>query len=131
MIKLSVKALIIRRGKILLLKPRITQNSIKGWDGPGGHVRKGESLWEALAREVFEETGLNLKTAFPIKLLQNPQNNKEYLIFLCTVNKGKIMLSKEHVYFKWVALKDLKRITGIDLSKELVTLKNFMKKIFL
>lgn len=128
--KLSVKALVVRRGKILLLKPRITKGSIRGWDGPGGRVREREHLLDALAREISEETGLKLKVAFPIKLLQNRQNGQEYLIFLCTVHKGKIVLSKEHIDFRWIALKDLKSVTGIDLTKEFVALKNFIEKIY-
>ncbi len=128
--KISVKALIIRKGRILLIKPRITEGSVRGWDGPGGHVYKEECLFEALEREVFEETGLKIKTAFPIKLLHNLQNHTEYLIFLCTVFPGKIILSKEHVSFKWVTVEDFKSITGVNLSKELTEVENLMKKIY-
>lgn len=127
--KLSVKALIARKKKILLLKPRMLKGSIKGWDGPGGHVKKGENLLEALKREVLEETGLKIKTAIPIKLLHIPQNNTEYLIFLCTAPKEKITLSEEHLAFKWVSLKDLKTITGISLTKELREIKILIEKI--
>ncbi len=34
-----------------------------GWDGfafPGGHVEAGESFYDAVVREVYEETGLKL-----------------------------------------------------------------------
>lgn len=36
-------------GKLLVVKNK------RGWDLPGGHVEEGESLLEALSREVMEE----------------------------------------------------------------------------
>lgn len=46
-------------GRVLLAQHRIdTETTV--WVGPGGGVEDGESLVEALARELFEETGLVL-----------------------------------------------------------------------
>lgn len=56
-----VVGLIIERdGHILLLKRRPDDFLPNLWEIPGGHVDPGESLENALARELFEETGLRL-----------------------------------------------------------------------
>lgn len=127
--KISVKALIVKNKKILLLKPYKLQGSIRGWDGPGGHVEQNEPLLEALKREVFEETNLKIKGAIPIKVLAIPQRNINYIIFLCTVEKGKVTLSKEHVAFKWVTLNSLKNMTKVNLKGELILIKRMVEKL--
>ncbi|WP_084622741.1 MULTISPECIES: NUDIX domain-containing protein [Nocardioides] len=45
--------------RVLLAQHRIDEETTV-WVGPGGGVEDGESLVEALARELFEETGLVL-----------------------------------------------------------------------
>ena len=52
----SVTAFIEKNGKLLFLNLSYQ----KGLGLPGGIVQKGETLEEALKREVFEETGLKI-----------------------------------------------------------------------
>lgn len=60
--QLAVSAGIFRDGKILLV--RRAREPAKGvYTFPGGRVEFGESLHEALAREVREETGLKIEIA--------------------------------------------------------------------
>ena len=61
---LTVDGIIIEKGKILLIK-RATSPYKDYWALPGGFVELGETLEEAVAREVKEETGLETK---PVKL---------------------------------------------------------------
>lgn len=56
--------ILIEDGKILLVKQKVSQN--RTWSLPGGRVEQGETLEEGVIRELFEETGLNVKI---IKLL--------------------------------------------------------------
>ena len=124
--KISVKAIIVRNKKILLLKPKNQFGSIGGWDGPGGHVEKGESLFTTLRREVFEEAGLRVRKAVPFKIITLPNKKTNYLIFLCSVSPGKVRLSREHVGFKWVTVADLAKITNMDLVGELKEISKFI-----
>jgi len=113
--KISIKSIAIKNRKILLLKPTITHGSIKGWDAPGGHVEPGESIHEALRREIKEETGLSLiKSKYLQKLYINQKN---YLIYLCKVGGSKVKLSNEHLSFKWIVPKEFYEIFGINLEK--------------
>ena len=60
----AVGALIFRARQILLVK-RGTPPAYGKWSIPGGVVQLGESLEEAVVREVHEETCLNVR---PIKI---------------------------------------------------------------
>jgi 8-oxo-dGTP pyrophosphatase MutT (NUDIX family) len=56
---LSVNALIWCNGKVLLLKRAETKSIDPGvYSGIGGKVEPGESVYDALLREIEEETGL-------------------------------------------------------------------------
>ena len=58
--QLAVSAAIFRDGKVLLV--RRARSPAKGFYSlPGGRVEFGESLHQALAREVDEETGLDVE----------------------------------------------------------------------
>ncbi|WP_245333301.1 NUDIX domain-containing protein, partial [Bradyrhizobium guangdongense] len=58
--QLAVSAAIFRDGKVLLV--RRARSPAKGFYSlPGGRVEFGESLHQALSREVDEETGLRIE----------------------------------------------------------------------
>jgi 8-oxo-dGTP diphosphatase len=56
---MGVSGLIFRDGKVLLV--RRGKEPFRGcWSLPGGHVEPGEAPADAVRREVFEETGLDV-----------------------------------------------------------------------
>jgi 8-oxo-dGTP diphosphatase len=57
---LAVSAAIIRDGHVLIVQ-RARSPALGIWTLPGGVVESGETLAEALKREVMEETGLTIE----------------------------------------------------------------------
>lgn len=55
----AVGAIVLRRGSLLLVL-RDRPPAAGTWSLPGGRVELGESLEEALEREVLEETGIEI-----------------------------------------------------------------------
>lgn len=97
------------------------------WKGnytiPGGHVEMGERLEEAIEREIWEETGLNLIRA---KYLCHQQFiyddsfwQKRHFIFfdfVCRVENGDVRLNDEAEEYVWV---DLDSIDDYPVDKYL------------
>lgn len=42
-------------GRVLM-----TRHPVRGWEFPGGQVEEGESVLQALEREIMEETGITV-----------------------------------------------------------------------
>ena len=58
--KVSTVCLVARDGKVLFIK-RGNEPGYGLWSLPGGYVDRGEVVEKAAAREVFEETGLEVE----------------------------------------------------------------------
>ncbi len=65
----SAAAMIVKKNKVLMVK-RARTPYLNTWMFPAGFVNYGEHPTETLAREVYEETGLKVKQAKLIEVLQ-------------------------------------------------------------
>ncbi len=100
---IAVGAIIIKKNKVLLHH----RTDYDMWDLPSGGMEKGETIIQALKREIKEETGLKIK---PIRLTGVYQNfNKEILVmmFLVKVISGKLTKNKEADAFNYFGYKQL------------------------
>ena len=80
------------------------------WEFPGGKVDPGETLSQALSREIHEELNINIRVHE--KLAQEKYKDNEINIvlhyFLCSIIDGTIKLN-EHEAMEWVEKKDFNK----------------------
>ena len=105
--QLAVSAVIFREGRVLLV--RRARSPGKGFYSlPGGRVEYGESLHTALAREVDEETGLEIEilglAGWREVLPGDSATGGHYVImsFAARWVDREPILNEEHDDFKWL-----------------------------
>src|SRR5690349_1617301 len=90
--RIGVFALIFNLEQKILLSHR---RDIDWWNLPGGGMEVGETVDEALCREVREETGLEVKVEQLTGVYSKPQKQEVVLTFLCQVIGGTLQSTEE------------------------------------
>jgi len=128
---LSVDGIIIEKGKVLMIKRKI--EPFKGyWVLPGGHVEYGETVENAIKREIKEELGVSAKIEKLIGVFSNPKRDPRYhsisIAYLLKKEKGgKITLNFEASEFKFFPLNNLPKNIGFDHREMIKRLKSLVK----
>jgi ADP-ribose pyrophosphatase YjhB (NUDIX family) len=89
--RIAVSALIFDEGRILLAHRR----DIDWWNLPGGGMEVGETVDEALHREVAEETGLEVEIEQLVGVYSKPQKQEIVLAFRCHITGGTLRATEE------------------------------------
>jgi 8-oxo-dGTP pyrophosphatase MutT (NUDIX family) len=102
----SVKGVVIRNGKVVLLR-----NERDEWELPGGKLELAESPERCLAREIAEELGLAIE---PESLLNSwvytivPSVDVLIVTYGCTESSmDEAVLSDEHKELRWFPLSEI------------------------
>ena len=116
--QLAVSAAIFRDERILLVR-RARFPAMGFYSLPGGRVEFGETLHQALHREVREETALEIdivELAAWREVVPSATGKGHYLIlsFAARWRTGEVVLNDEHDDFKWLALDALGELKHTD-----------------
>ena len=81
----AVGAVVLRDDGAVLLVQRGRPPAVGTWTFPGGKLEEGETLEQAVVREVFEETGLRVETVALVETVVIEREGYAYRIsdFLC------------------------------------------------
>lgn len=106
---MGVGAIVVDRDRVLLVERG--QEPLKGiWSLPGGAVEAGETLEEAVRREVREETGLEIEplslAAVFERIMPDANGRTEYhyvlIDYLCRVTGGELRAASDARRAEWV-----------------------------
>lgn len=118
-VELTVLCLIHRGDKLLLQNRR--KKDWDGWTLPGGHIEKGESIVDAVVREMQEETGLTIHSPKLCGIKQFPIENGRYLVFLFRTESfsGEVRSSDEGE-MRWISRSELSDFNTVNDFDELL-----------
>jgi mutator protein MutT len=109
----SVGAAIVLNGRVLLVK-RANPPLRGAWSLPGGRVELGETLSEAVSREVREETGLEVAVGPVIEVLERIEHDQDQIAFhyviidyACRVVGGELACGSDASDTRWARLDEL------------------------
>lgn len=118
-VELTVLCLIHQGDRLLLQNRR--KKDWDGWTLPGGHIEKGESIVDAVVREMQEETGLTIHSPKLCGIKQFPIENGRYLVFLFRTESfsGEVRSSDEGE-MRWISRSELSDFHTVPDFEELL-----------
>ena len=124
---LGVSALVWHDGRVLLV--RRGRPPLKGlWSLPGGHVEFGESLEQAVCREVREETGLDIAALRRIDVVEiiadvgapSPHHHYVLIVFAAELRRGTLLAGDDAAEARFVAPAEFDELPMTDHTRRLV-----------
>lgn len=104
--RVTVCAAVIREDQkiLLILGPN------RGWELPGGHVDEGESIHQALIREVKEETGIEIEIERFCGISQEVQSSMLNMFWIARPIGGSLQTSPESLEVRYVDLAEARKL---------------------
>lgn len=127
-----VAAALLKNGKIFIAKRPAHKTPPLVWEFPGGKIEAGETMQQALQRELKEELHIDTNIEEFIAKTTHSYNfgNIELNLFWAKmVNPTDIIIDTEHIETAWVSPQELNNYNFAEADLELISkLKKIIKK---
>ena len=119
------------KDEVLLVK-----SERRGWEFPGGQVESGESLPQALIREIWEESGATVEVVDIVGIYSNTSKRPGWdgvqeiptivnVDFRCRYISGELRLSNETIDYGWFSKEEALKL--VTFPKYVFRLQNMLK----
>jgi mutator protein MutT len=127
---LKVVAGFLKKGdRFLLVRRPINKKRGGLWEFPGGKVENGETLEEAIKRELKEELGIKTKVRRFLSKINYKYPEGEIELILLEIDSKEEPILKEALELRWVNFEEIKEIELCPADKKLLeSLKKTCKK---
>ena len=122
-----MRAVILKDDKVLLIREG---NAYGGgtnhgkYDFPGGKVHVGETVIDAINREVEEESGMKVIVKNPFfvdewrPIIKDEQIQIIGIFFLCEAISEEVKLGTDHDDYQWVSVSESTKLPLIDATEK-------------
>jgi len=121
----TIKTVILKDDKVLLLQRNKKNLNGGKWDLPGGWLEEGELFKDCLKREILEETNIEVDIDKIISTAEFSKDkkysqDKKGLRYLAYYKSGEVKLNKrEHTKFEWSKIEDaITKLSDEGFEKE-------------
>lgn len=95
-------------GRVLVARRSTQQHQGGLWEFPGGKVEKGESVRDALCRELYEELGIEVDVAYPFTLIDYSYTDRHVLLDVWRVERFTgVPIARESQPLEWRNVSEL------------------------
>jgi mutator protein MutT len=123
----GVGAVIVQNDRVVLIK-RGHAPAIGEWSIPGGTMEVGETVREAVVREVREETGLIVEAGKLLgvfdRVLRDPSDRVQFhyvlIDFLCTPTGGQLKAGGDAVEARWFTAEEAGKLSLPEDTTEVI-----------
>jgi len=118
---LKVVAGFLKKGdRFLLVRRPINKKRGGLWEFPGGKVENGETLEEAIKRELKEELGIKTKVRRFLSKINYKYPEGEIELILLEIDSKEEPILKEALELRWVNFEEVKELELCPADKKLL-----------